>query len=115
MTRFGSPSVKVKKTTEAFNSYFVSKMAATSDSSEGGQSQPSSLGPVSLPMDFVHTSGMSSSSLTSTSTPIQPIAGSDTKLMPPPMPVPGSAVGLKKRKSSKRYADYGRHQSAPVT
>ena len=32
MTRFGSLSVKVKKTTEAFNSYFNSKM--TSDSSD---------------------------------------------------------------------------------
>jgi len=29
--------------------------------------------------------------------------------------VPGSAVGLKKRKSSGGYADYGRHQSAPAT
>jgi len=112
MTRFGSLSVKVKKTTEAFNSYFNSKM--TSDSSD--QSQPSSLGPISLPMDFVHTSGMSSSSLTSTSTPIQQqMHTADAKLMPPPSAVPGSAVGLKKRKSSKRYTDYGRHQSAPVT
>ena len=61
MTRFGSLSVKVKKTTEAvkaFNSYFNSKMGSDSADS-ASSSQPSSLGPISLPMDFVHTSGQS--------------------------------------------------------
>lgn len=127
MTRFGSLSVKVKKTTEAvkaFNSYFNSKMGSDSADS-ASSSQPSSLGPISLPMDFVHTSGMSSSSLTSTSMPINQGGGRsssdavDSRLMPPPQgPAsgPGPSMGLKKRKSSKKgYTEYGRHASAPST
>ena len=74
---------------------------------------------------MIDFTGMSSSSLTSTSMPINQGGGRstsdavDSRLMPPPQgPAsgPGPSMGLKKRKSSKKgYTEYGRHASAPST
>ena len=133
--RFGSLSVRVKKTTEAFNSYFGSERKhswGSNQNSEGGS-------PFDTGGPRKHSWGPSSTSPSSSSSaaggadglvisaPI-PIAGSgpsssvgmidlDSKRMPPPSAPPPqtqqTGAPHKKRKSSKKNSDASK--SAPAT
>jgi len=105
--RFGSLSVKVKKTTEAFNNYFGGSSSGERKHSWHVDSGHSSLGPP-VTLGSVGRASSASSVLSST--------GSDSQKMPPPK---GFGPMKKRKNSSKRSSvDYGSskaNKSAPTT
>ena len=93
--RFGSLSVKVKKTTEAFNNYF------------GSDSRKSSWGSMTS-MDGASISRKSSVISNASSASRKSSFDSDSSMMPPPK----NLGPIKKRKSSRKGSDF---KSAPTT
>jgi len=94
LSRFGSLSVKVKKTTEAFNNYFNSAKNGDIFAENGGGFAPSSLPPI------IDSGADESAELRNGS------GDTDSARMPPPK-FPGSAHSSIKKRKSKRSLDYG--------
>lgn len=104
LSRFGSLSVKVKKTTEAFNNYFNSGKSGDVFADSGGFA-PSSLPPIidsSIEESGDFNSGMDTRKISEKRTPTD----NDSTRMPPPKFGSSAHSSIKKRKS-KRSMDYG--------
>merc|ERR1712226_1502964 len=97
LSRFGSLSVKVKKTTEAFNNYFNSSKNGDMFAENGGGFAPSSLPPI-IDSGVEESGEFRVGSERSTE--------NDSSKMPPPK-FPSSAHSSIKKRKSKRSLDYG--------
>jgi len=109
LSRFGSLSVKVKKTTEAFNNYFNSSKNGDVFTESGGFA-PSSLPPIidsSVDEAGGFQSGMEMNIKDTRKTSERTFSTPhDSAKMPPPK-IPSSAHSSIKKRKSKRSMDYG--------